>query len=213
MEDFIAWHMEKSGLFSVRSAYNLALRIKRGQGTSSSSSAPDGARKVWSRVWSGQVPPKVNVFTWKLARDSLPTRRAKYIRHLEASDTCALCGREPETSYHVTVTCPRAQGLRSAMREHWLLPDEEQFHYTGLDWFLLLLDQCSDTVRDLNKLLLWKTWSVHNNITHQKVPRVSLKLSISFYGCVHFPQTPPNFPSHRNHIETLNIANDPYIEY
>ena len=53
MEDFIAWHMEKSGLFSVRSAYNLALRIKRGQGTSSSSSAPDGARKVWSRVWSG----------------------------------------------------------------------------------------------------------------------------------------------------------------
>ena len=100
MEDFIAWHMEKSGHFSVRSAYNLALRIKRGQGTSSSSSAPDGARKVWSRVWSGQVPPKVNVFTWKLARDSLPTRRAKYIRHLEASDTCALCGREPELPCH-----------------------------------------------------------------------------------------------------------------
>ena len=79
MEDFIAWHMEKTGLFSVRSAYNLAFRIKLGQGTASSSSAPDGARKVWSRVWSGKIPPKVNVFTWKLARNRLPTRRAKYI--------------------------------------------------------------------------------------------------------------------------------------
>ena len=29
-EDFIAWHPEKSGMFIVRSAYNLALKIKIG---------------------------------------------------------------------------------------------------------------------------------------------------------------------------------------
>jgi len=56
------------------------------------------------------------------------------------------------------------------MREHWRLPDEEKFRYTGPDWLLLLLDQCSATERDLTKLLLWKTWSVHNNITHQSGP-------------------------------------------
>ena len=27
------------------------------------------------------------------------------------------------------------------------------------------------------------------------------------------PTQNPNFPSHQNHIETLNIANDPYMEY
>ena len=35
-------------------------------------------------------------------------------------------------------------------------------------------------------------------------------------ACVHFPRTPPNFSnfsSHRNHIEILNIANDPCMEY
>ena len=26
--DFVAWHVEKIGLFSIRSAYNLALKIK-----------------------------------------------------------------------------------------------------------------------------------------------------------------------------------------
>lgn len=79
---------KKTGIFSVRSAYNLALRLKQGEEIQSSSSAPDGERKLWSRVWSGQVPPKVNVFIWKLAKDKLPTRRAKFIRRLEASDIC-----------------------------------------------------------------------------------------------------------------------------
>ena len=117
MEDFIAWHWEKTGLFTVRSAYNLALRIKQGQFATSSSSAPDGSRKLWSRIWSGKVPPKVNVFIWKLARDILPTQRAKNIIHLAANDIYPLCNREPGASYHATVTCPRAPGLRQAMRE------------------------------------------------------------------------------------------------
>ena len=100
------------------SAAPTALNIKRGQGVQSTSSAPNGERKLWSRVWSGQVPPKVNVFIWKLAKDILPTRRAKFIRRMEVSDICPLCDREPETSYHAIITCPRAQGLRVAMREH-----------------------------------------------------------------------------------------------
>jgi hypothetical protein len=56
------------------------------------------------------------------------------------------------------------------MRDHCQLPDEACFGYTGPDWLLLLLEQCWDTERDLTKLLLWKTWSIHNNITHQAGP-------------------------------------------
>nr|CAB3482375.1 unnamed protein product [Digitaria exilis] len=53
------------------------------------------------------------------------------------------------------------------MREHCLLPDEEQFVYSGPNWFLLLLDRCSPIQRDLVKLVLWRAWTTHNNITHQ----------------------------------------------
>jgi len=56
------------------------------------------------------------------------------------------------------------------MRVHWQLPEEEKFRYTGPDWLLVLLDQCSATERDLLNLLLWKTWNTHNNITHQTGP-------------------------------------------
>lgn len=137
-EDFIAWHMEKSGLFSVRSAYSLALRHANLEGSQASSASPDGGRKLWSRIWSGSVPPKVNIFAWKLARDILPTRRAKFVRGVEVDDRCTLCDRETENSFHATVNCPQAIGLRLAMREHWPLPDEEQFRYSGPDWLLLL---------------------------------------------------------------------------
>lgn len=113
-----------------------------------------------------QSPPKVNVFAWKLARDALPTRSAKYARKMERDACCRLCDREIETSFHAIVTCPQAQGLRHAMRQHWNLPDEEQFRYSGPDWFLLLLDNCSPMQRDFVKLLLWRAWLTHNNIVH-----------------------------------------------
>jgi hypothetical protein len=49
MEDTIAWHYERSGLFSVRSAYRLALKIdqeeKRASGSSSRS---DGSRPLYN---------------------------------------------------------------------------------------------------------------------------------------------------------------------
>lgn len=169
-EDFLAWHMEKTGLFTVISAYNLAMRLATLEHSEASSSAPDGERKLWSRVWSGSVPPKVNIFIWNLVRDALPTRRAKYVRKLEISDQCTLCDREAETSFHAVVSCPQAYGLRLAMREHWLLPDEKQFANSGPDWLLLLLDNCSPVQQDLVKLVLWRAWTTHNNITHQSGP-------------------------------------------
>jgi hypothetical protein len=169
-DDFIAWSLEKTGLFSVRSAYNLALKLKTHQSSQSSSSAPDGDRKLWSHIWAGGVPPKVNIFVWKLSRDALPTRRNKFARSMETSAICPLCDRENETDHHATVVCPLAASLRKAMRKHWLLPDEEQFACFGPDWLLLLLNGCSRIQQIRVKLLLWRAWTVHNNTTHQSGP-------------------------------------------
>lgn len=52
------------------------------------------------------------------------------------------------------------------MRDHWSLPNESQFKYTGPDWLLLLLERCSNEQRDMTKLILWRAWSIHNNNTH-----------------------------------------------
>ncbi|KAF8650478.1 hypothetical protein HU200_063843 [Digitaria exilis] len=152
--------MEKSGIFSVRSAYSLGLKLANLDRSQASSSAPDGERKLWTHIWTGK----------KLAKDILPTRRAKFIRKIETGDQCTLCDREMENSFHAAVSCLQARGLRLAMREFWLLPDEDQFTYSGPDWLLLVLDKCSPVQRDLVKLVLWRAWSTHNNITHQSGP-------------------------------------------
>jgi hypothetical protein len=111
------------------------------------------------------VPPKVNIFIWKLCRDALPTKKCKAVRRMEVEDVCDLCGLEAETGFHPTVVCPQAYNLRQVMRHRRNLPNENMFC-----WLLLLLDRCTKEQRDLTKLLLWRAWSVHNNITHQADP-------------------------------------------
>lgn len=47
-EDILAWHMEKNGMFSVRSAYNLVMKLEHVQKGQTSSLVPSGERKLWS---------------------------------------------------------------------------------------------------------------------------------------------------------------------
>lgn len=62
------------------------------------------------------------------------------------------------------------QPARGLWEEHWFLPDEERLVYIGPNWLQVLLDGCSLQCRDLVKLVLWRVWTVHNNITHESGP-------------------------------------------
>uniref|UniRef100_A0A453AS58 Reverse transcriptase zinc-binding domain-containing protein n=1 Tax=Aegilops tauschii subsp. strangulata TaxID=200361 RepID=A0A453AS58_AEGTS len=56
-DDFVSWFPEKSGLFTVRSAYKLATcdhNVAFANGSSSTN--PDGNRIVWNRIWEANVP-------------------------------------------------------------------------------------------------------------------------------------------------------------
>jgi hypothetical protein len=56
------------------------------------------------------------------------------------------------------------------MRVHWPLPEEVWFQFTGPDWLLLLLDRCTPEQKEITKLVLWRAWTIHNNITHDSGP-------------------------------------------
>ena len=96
-EDCIAWHMEKLGIFSVKSAYRLATQIsERDNPPSSSSSNSSDNRSIWNLIWQAQVPPKVNITGWRIATESLATRENKQHRTLEKMATCMICGMEDD---------------------------------------------------------------------------------------------------------------------
>ena len=57
--DLIAWHHEKSGLFSVKSVYRLALNFKQSKGDSGNSSgAMNEERSLWNIIFGRLISPR-----------------------------------------------------------------------------------------------------------------------------------------------------------
>jgi hypothetical protein len=153
-EGFLAWHYEKSGLFTIRSAYKLVLQEEQSEMRQASSSAQvDGSRSLYNVVWKADVPPKVRIFAWKLARESLATNNNWKHHHITKDATCQVCGREAKTGWHAIVQCTKARALRHELRQFWDLPNEHQLKHSGPDWLLLLLASLDGRTRARTLLL------------------------------------------------------------
>jgi hypothetical protein len=114
--DILAWHPEPSGIFSVRSAYKLAMgETPANCGFAATSGTPAGDNPIWKRIWSADVPPKVKNFAWKAANNSLATEDNKLIRHFGVTGLCNICKSELEDVAHALYKCPHAFGLWEAV--------------------------------------------------------------------------------------------------
>ena len=167
--DFVAWAPEKSGLFTVRSAYKVAtcdhdVALAGG----SSSSEPCGRRTLWNCIWNSSVPQRMKISAWKVATGALPTQKCKRFRHLSTRSTCPLCGIEEEGSYHALVACPHARNIWISMRTRWPLPGDEMLIDNGKEWLLHLLSRCSENTRDMIIMLCWRIWQLRSDQTHGK---------------------------------------------
>jgi hypothetical protein len=162
--DWVSWNFEKSGLFSVRSAYRLAMREKYEMGVMGSSITPEGERSVWKSIWRANVPSKVRVFAWKMVRNGLPTRLNKKYRHLEHESSCLLCGHPEEDCFHAVITCPHARALREELHKHIALPNEIHLRNVGPEWLLAILSRYDDITADNFLMLIWRCWMVRNSV-------------------------------------------------
>ncbi|KAM0886716.1 hypothetical protein ACQ4PT_029504 [Festuca glaucescens] len=167
-DDVLAWGPDRRGIFSVKSAYRLTWDLKHRTSSCAASRAPDGNRVVWNIVWGCPAPPKVRVFAWRLATNSLATWENKKKRNLEISDICVVCGLEREDTYHTFCRCPMARQLWEAMREVWALKEQEAITNTGPEWLLQALDQASEQERLMMLMTFWRIWHVRNEVVHQK---------------------------------------------
>jgi len=180
--DFMGWHYDKSGCFSVRSAYKLGVDIRDldlEEGMQSSSSNTDGMRRGSKKLWALPVPQKVKVFAWKLIHNGLANQANKKSRRMEHLSNCLLCGDDQEDCYHVVMQCPHAVNLHAAMRLRWCLPAERELKFTGPEWLLGIVD--TQPVEQVACLLLifWRAWFIRNELTHSN-KKLSLEGSVSF---------------------------------
>jgi hypothetical protein len=166
-EDFIAWHPDLHGRFSVRSAYYLALNLKNQEDTGPSNMAGD---RRWDLIWKCEVPQKVRSFAWKVATDSLATMANKTKRKLERIATCGVCGSETEDTQHALLRCSQSRFLLMAMQGDGHFPVLTDVRMDNKAWLFDLLDRLSESERAALLLVLWRNWFVRNEIVHEKTP-------------------------------------------
>ncbi|XP_026416890.1 uncharacterized protein LOC113312346 [Papaver somniferum] len=100
-----AWELSKNGKFSSKSSY-MGLR----------GLSPSPFKNLWMRIWKIRVLYRIQVFTWKAARNALPARtflRTKMPMH---KVDCASCNDPQESIMHALVLCPFASRV-------WFLSD------------------------------------------------------------------------------------------
>ena len=99
-EDKLIWALTSNGVFSVCSAYRLAMDQARAE-RSGSSSDNGRIRKFWRQLWSLEIPHKVRHFAWRAVKGILPTKVNLVKRGVIHDDRCDECNEDAESVGHL----------------------------------------------------------------------------------------------------------------
>ncbi|CAL1378948.1 unnamed protein product [Linum trigynum] len=113
MEDRLIWYGTADGVFSVKSAYHLAVALEQRRGRRKARvDLMDRTR--WIRLWEANIPPKLKVFVWQIFRRIIPTTEALIERKVQVHPRCPVCWEATETPEHLFLDCPVARALWGA---------------------------------------------------------------------------------------------------
>ncbi|EOX93148.1 Uncharacterized protein TCM_001997 [Theobroma cacao] len=101
-EDVVYWRLTSSGIFSVKTAYDVQMEKET------------PTESFWDQLWRLPSPRKVRVFLWRLIHDSLPIADWLISRNLGSSTTCFRCGACMEDILHALKDCRSAKPFWSS---------------------------------------------------------------------------------------------------
>ena len=113
-EDLVAWHFNRSGMFSVKSAYHGQWKKNFGNRLNTPTTE-SSTRQVWKKLWKLHVPGKIKIFGWRALCGLLPCRAILANRHIVPNGGCPICPNGAEDVKHVIFTCDRAKAVWSSM--------------------------------------------------------------------------------------------------
>lgn len=128
--DVLIWSGNSKGLFTVKSAYKIA--VSSGDSFCIGSSAVSGDVLFWKNLWKLNIPPKIRIFGWKVCRNLLPTKSNLYHRGVKTDEGCTVCEGAVEYMIHCFSEC-------SVAKSFWKI-GAVFFNFNGKDILLLLRD-------------------------------------------------------------------------
>lgn len=111
-DKLLAWHFDKHGRFSVKSAYKVSRDdpIQKHR-TGGQGSSVTGGSKVWKDLWKLKCPSKIKHFLWRLSHNSHPLRGNLIRRGIHIDSNCVACGRVIEDGAHLFFKCKLARQI------------------------------------------------------------------------------------------------------
>ncbi|KAL0424121.1 UNVERIFIED_CONTAM: putative mitochondrial protein [Sesamum radiatum] len=152
MADLLVWHYSPNGLFSVRSAYHLALSLISSVGSSNDR----WCQNSWRAVWQAHVPNKVKLFLWRAIRDILPTASKLRRRLSHEVVSCPFCDFSDESPIHTLLRCSFARQVWAISGLRWY--DIDSLAWTVEEWFQALALKLSATDFSLMAMFCWTIW-------------------------------------------------------
>ncbi|KAM0910182.1 hypothetical protein ACQ4PT_014329 [Festuca glaucescens] len=171
-EDYYAWLFEESGVFTVKSAYKLHVRLR--DGSMQSSSNPELTEKFWKDVWKLECTPKIKQFIWRLSHNSLPLKKNLERRGVKCDTLCVCCGRLDEYGAHLFVKCKavkpiwEALGLTNLRHRMWDTQSAKEM--------IEIIMKLDTEERILVCCLLWQWWSNRNKLNAKEKGRETNQL-------------------------------------
>uniref|UniRef100_A0A803QI56 Reverse transcriptase n=1 Tax=Cannabis sativa TaxID=3483 RepID=A0A803QI56_CANSA len=159
--DKLTWSYESSGIYSVKSGYNLLQKIHgRWDGNE------DDLTKFWTKFWKQKIPPKVKNLVWRAARECLPTLQQLKIKRVDVQTSCPVCHSEDESVIHALITCTKVKQVwdRVGIGITTAAAEPENF----LDWFVAAFTAAEAEKKLLLPVLCWAIWSARNDVVWQK---------------------------------------------
>ncbi|KAE8797985.1 Alanyl-tRNA synthetase [Hordeum vulgare] len=166
-EDFLAWAHEKSGNYSVKSAYRALLNRNEQQalGEGSGTGTSVDQTHMWKALWSLKVVPKVRVFWWRVMRDILPDEKTLQYRHIRDVSLCKLCRAHEEDLEHALIHFSHARQFWDKAR---LVLDVKLQRLHPSSWAGDILCGSMFTTKERATIItiMWSIWSSRNRWTH-----------------------------------------------
>ncbi|CAN1167394.1 Putative ribonuclease H protein At1g65750 [Linum perenne] len=137
------WGLEKSGMFSIRSAYNIICNHEFAQNPN-----------LWKTVWRWKGPNRITHFLWLAAKEKLLTNEARSRRGLCLGGDCRWCSGEAESTAHVLRDCNFAKAFWQAIGDFDLNTPDWQLNLS--EWFQAFLASDNGLRFGIGCWFLWR---------------------------------------------------------
>lgn len=98
------WEHEKSGTFSIQSAYKFFYNLwSKAKGESSKAQSHNS---LWKKLWHLKLLPKIKIFAWRTCNDSLPCFKNLHYKKVVRDMHCLLCNYDTEDLGHALLFYP-----------------------------------------------------------------------------------------------------------